>query len=101
MLMYKLLIFLKKTDEEKINEHFEEYTLKYLKELNAERLKVGEVESNLLLDIKYSKYCEVETDSKSSFDELMNSKTGKLLSKDLMEFHQYLTVIPIIIDDLK
>ena len=99
--MYKLLIFLKKTDEEKINEHFEEYTLKYLKELKAERLKVGEVESNLLLDIKYSKYCEVETDSKSSFDELMNSKTGKLLSKDLMEFHQYLTVIPIIIDDLK
>lgn len=99
--MYKLLIFLKKSDDEKINNHFEEYTLKYLKELSPERIKVGEVESNLLLDVKYSKYCEVEADSKSSFDELMNSKTGKLLSKDLMDFHQNITVIPILIDNEK
>lgn len=99
--MYKLLIFLKKSDDEKINSHFEEYTLKYLKELSAGEIKVGEVESNLLLDVKYSKYCEVEADSKSSFDELMNSKTGKLLSKDLMDFHQNLTVIPILIDNEK
>ncbi len=97
--MYKLLIFLKETDEKEINNHFEEYTLKYLKELGADKIKIGEVESSLLLDVKYGKYCELETGSKESFDELMNSKTGRQLSKDLMDFHQYLTVIPVIFED--
>jgi hypothetical protein len=91
--MYKLLIFLKKTNDEKIFAHFEEFTLKYLSELAGKRIIPGKVESSLLLDTKYSHFSEFEVTKKEEMDILLNSKAGKGLNKDLMNFHEYVDVI--------
>ena len=91
--MYKLLLFLKKTDSKEINNLFNDYTLKYLSELNGKEVKAAVVESNLLLDEKYSKFCEVNVPSKEEWDLKMNSKAGKELNKHLMNFHQHITAI--------
>ncbi|MEO8398303.1 MAG: hypothetical protein ABI550_00665, partial [Ignavibacteriaceae bacterium] len=69
------------------------YTLKYLSELMGKDIKSGEVESNLLLEEKYSKFCEVSVSSKDEWDKLMNSKEGKALNKDMADFHQSVTAI--------
>lgn len=94
--MYKLLLFLKNTSEEQINTHFNEITLKHLSALAGKKIKSAAVESNPLLDQKYSRFCEVEVDSKEVWDQKMNSKEGKALNNDLIEFHQ--SVTPIFID---
>ncbi len=99
--MYKLLLFLKKTDNKEINNLFNEHTLKYLSELNGGKVEAGEVESNLLLETKYSKFCEVNVPSKEEWDKKMNSKTGREFNKHLMDFHQYITVIFVNYEDEK
>lgn len=91
--MYKMLLFLHKTDEEGVEDHFKEFTLKYLSDLAGTEIKAAEVESNLLLEQKYRLFCEVEAASKEEWDGRMNSKEGKLLNKDLMDFHEFITVI--------
>jgi hypothetical protein len=91
--MYKLLIFLKKTDEEKIITPFKESTLKYLSDLTGKEVKAGKVESNLLLEEKYSYFCEVEFSSKDEWDEKINTKEGRIFNKHLMDFHQNITAI--------
>ena len=99
--MYKLLLFLKKTDKEKIINHFNEFTLKYLSNVVNKKITAGKVESNLLTDEKYLLFCEVTVDSKDKWDELMNSKQGKDLNKDLAEFHEFLTAIFVNYEDSK
>jgi hypothetical protein len=91
--MYKLLLFLHKSDEEKVLEHFNDYTLKYLSEISGEKVEAATVESSLLLEQKFSKFCEVSVESKEIWDEKMNSDSGRELNKDLMDFHQFITVI--------
>jgi len=91
--MYKLLLFLNKTDEEKILNHFDDFTLKYLSDIAGQKIEAAEVESSLLLDQKFSKFCEVTVESKEVWDEKMNSKAGRELNKDLMDFHQFVTAI--------
>jgi hypothetical protein len=91
--MYKLLLFLKKTDNIQIFAHFEEFTLKCLSELTGKKITPGKVESNLLLDTKYSHFSEVEVAKKEEMDKLLNSKAGKELNKDLMNFHEHVDVI--------
>jgi len=91
--MYKLLLFLKKTDNKEINNLFNDYTLKHLSELSGKEIKAADVESNLLLEEKYSKFCEVSVSSKEEWDTKMNSKAGKELNKHLMNFHQHISVI--------
>lgn len=91
--MYKLLIFLHKTDNDEIVSHFNEYTVKYLSDLSGKTVKVADVESSLLLDVKYSKFCEITVDSKGVWDKMINSKEGRLLNKDIMDFHQFITLI--------
>ncbi len=91
--MYKLLLFLHKTDNNEVISHFNEFTVKYLSDLTGQSVKLADVESNLLLDVKYSKFCEITVDSKNSWDKMMNSKEGRLLNKDLMDFHQFITLI--------
>jgi hypothetical protein len=91
--MYKLLLFLNKTDDEKIINHFNDYTLKYLSEISGQKVLAASVESSLLLEQKFSKFCEVSVDSKETWDEKMNSKSGRELNKDLMDFHQSVTII--------
>lgn len=94
--MYKLLLFLKKTTDEQINTHFNEVTLKHLSDIAGKEIKSAAVESNPLLDQKYNRFCEVEVESKEVWDTKMNTKEGKALNSDLMEFHQ--SVTPIFID---
>jgi len=91
--LYKLLLFLNKTDDEKIIDHFEKFTLKYLSDITGEETKSGDVESNLLLEQKFSRFCEVSASSKEEWDRKMNSKAGRELNKHLMDFHQHITAI--------
>ena len=91
--MYKLLLFLKKSDDDHVLTHFNEFTLKYLSELSGEKVKFGKVESSLLLDTKYSHICELEVVEKDEMDKILNSKPGKELNKDLMNFHEYVDLI--------
>ena len=91
--MYKILFFLHKPVDEIFLNHFKEKTIKTLSELSGKEIFIAEVESNLLADKKFSYFCEAEFNSKDEMDKIMNSKAGLELNKDLMDFHQYLTVI--------
>lgn len=91
--MYKLLLFLHKTDDEQVINHFEKYTVKYLSEISGENVNIGNVESNLLLEQKFGEFCEVSFESKEKWQELMNSKAGRDLNNDLADFHKNVTVI--------
>ena len=91
--MYKLLLFLKKTDEKQVVEHFKEFTLKYLSELARQEIKAGKIESSLLLDKKYTLFCELETSSKEEMDHLLTTKAGKEFNNDLMSFHEHVDII--------
>jgi hypothetical protein len=91
--MYKMLLFLKKTDDEDAVSHFKDFTLKRLSELAQKEVKAADVESNLLLDVKYTKFCEIEVKSKEEWDKMMNSPEGRALNKDLMDFHNNINLI--------
>lgn len=93
--MYKQLFFLHKSENDKALPHFKDVILAHLTELSGRQTRLARVESNLLLDQKYSYFCEIEFESKDKMNELMNSKTGKQLTKDLMDFHQMITMISI------
>jgi hypothetical protein len=93
--MYKQLFFLHKSENDKALPHFKEVILKHLSEVSRKKVELASVESNLLLDQKYSYFCEVEFESKDKMNQLMNSKSGKQLTKDLMDFHQMITMISI------
>jgi hypothetical protein len=93
--MYKQLFFLHKSENDKALPHFKEVILKHLSEVSGKKVELASVESNLLLDQKYSYFCEVEFESKDKMNQLMNSKSGKQLTKDFMDFHQMITMISI------
>ncbi len=91
--MYKLLLFLNKTNEENIINHFKDFTLKYLSNVLKQEIKIGTVESNLLLEQKYSLFIEVSVKSNEEWISLMASKDGREFNKDLMEFYKHITPI--------
>ena len=93
--MYKQLFFLHQSENDKALPHFNDVILAHLSELSGKHIKLAKVESNLLLDQKYSYFCEVEFESKDKMNEMMNSKAGKQLTKALMDFHQMITIIAI------
>lgn len=93
--MYKQLFLLHKSENDKALAHFKDVILTHLSELSGRTINLARVESNLLLDQKYSYFCEVEFESKDKMNELMNSKSGKQLTKDLMDFHKMITMISI------
>ena len=93
--MYKLLFFLHKSDDENDLKHFEEVTVNHLKEITGDDILVAKVESNFLLETKYSNYCEISASSIDEMNKLMNTKAGKELNKDLMLFHNSITVISV------
>ena len=51
--MYKMLMFLKKTEDGNVEKHFRNFTLPILRELTGKELKAAKVESSLLIDKKY------------------------------------------------
>lgn len=91
--MYKVLVFLKKTNEEKVINHFKDFLAKYFSNLIGKELSIGEVESNPLLEVKYSLFFELEFESKEKWEKLIGSEAGENLEKDLIEFHKYITII--------
>lgn len=93
--MYKLLFFIHKPVDDKILDHFRNHTLEIISELTNQPVKLGGVESNLLTKQKYSYLCEAVFGSKDEMENAMNSKSGLALNKDLMDFHQYITVISV------
>jgi len=93
--MYKLLFFLHKTDDEDVIQFFKDNTVKKLEELIEGNVGIAKVESNLLLEQKYTYYCEISASTKDEIDRMMNSKAGKELNKSLMDFHKNITVIAI------
>ena len=93
--MYKILFFLHKSNDDGIIDFFNKIIVKKLGEVIGKVVSVAEIESNLLLEQKYSLYCEISTNKKEEMDELMNSRAGKELTKELTDFHQNLTVITV------
>ena len=93
--MYKLLFFLHKSDDENVLNHFEGVTVNHLNEITGDDIMVAKVESNFLLETKYSHYCEISASSIDEMNKLMNKKAGKELNKDLMLFHNSITVISV------
>ena len=91
--MYKMLMFLKRSDNPNVIRHFKNFTIPILNELNGEKIKIAKVESSLLLEQKYTWYCEIAVDSKEEWDMIMATKLGKKLNKDLMDFHQNVDII--------
>ena len=91
--MYKMLMFLKKTEDGNVEKHFRNFTLPILRELTGKELKAAKVESSLLIDKKYTYFCETAVDSKYEWDKLMASGEGKKLNKDLMDLHQNMDII--------
>jgi len=93
--MYKLLFFLHKTDDEDVLQFFKDNTVKKLEEIIRKDVGVAKVESNLLLEQKYTAYCEISAASKEEMDRMMHSKAGKEFNKSLMNFHKDITVIAV------
>lgn len=93
--MYKLLIFIHKSKENNFLNFFRNSFLPLLSEINGTEVKLAEVESNLLLDQKYSHFCELTANDKNDMDNKLNSSAGRSLSKLLMESHRNITVISV------
>jgi len=93
--MYKLLFFLHKTDDESVLQFFRDNTIKKLEGIIGKDVGIAEVESNLLLEQKYTYYCEISASSKEEMDKMMHSKAGKELNESLMDFHKNITVIAV------
>ena len=93
--MYKLLFFLHKTDDEDVLQFFRDNTIKKLEGIIGKDVGIAEVESNLLLEQKYTYHCEISASSKDEMDRMMNSKAGKEFNKSLMDFHKNITVIAV------
>jgi hypothetical protein len=93
--MYKILFFLHKSDDKDIISLFKEKIVIKLSEIVGMDVKTAVVESNLLLEQKYSHYCEISAKNKEELDILMHSKAGKELNKELTDFHKNLTVITV------
>ena len=62
--MYKLLFFLHKTDDDDVVQFFKDNTVKKLEEIIGGNVCMAEVESNLLLEHKYTYYCEISASTK-------------------------------------
>jgi predicted nucleotide-binding protein (sugar kinase/HSP70/actin superfamily) len=93
--MYKILFLLKKNNDPKVLEHFNNYILKYLSEISGSSVKSALVESNLLLEQKYESYCELIAPSKEDMDKMMNTDAGRELNKDLADFHKHIDLITV------
>ncbi len=99
--MFKILIFIHKTGDDKIINHFRDHTIKVLSEISNQNVNLAIVESNLLSEQKYSHFCEVVFNSKDEMERLMNSQKGLALNKDVMNFHQQITIISVNYDHFK
>jgi len=91
--MYKMLMFLKKSDDPNVEQHFRNFTVPALNNLSGKKIKTAKVESSILLEQKYDWFCEISVDSKYEWDKMMATGEGKKLNRDLMDFHKNIDLI--------
>ena len=96
--MYKQFFFLNKSEDKNSFQLFTNDLSKKFSDISGKEIHVAKVESNLLLDQKYSHFFEVEFESKDKLNELMNTAAGKQLTKDITNLHKSITVISVNFD---
>ncbi len=89
--MYKLILFLKKNDDESVISNFNR-SVELLSTLNKSEVAIAHVEPSLLSGEKYLYYCEFITLSKERMDELMASPEGREFNKIAGVLHNFLSV---------
>ncbi|MGE5354553.1 MAG: hypothetical protein ACM3P0_20895 [Acidobacteriota bacterium] len=90
--MYKILIFLKKTDDESVLARFTKSTLPRLESLAGQKVKLAEIEGALLSQEKFFKFCEAVFSRKEDLDKLLQTAEGKEFNKDLAGFGNHVSV---------
>lgn len=90
--MYKLLMFLKNTDDESVINSFKRST-ELLSEIKKENIKIANVEPSLIDDEKYLYFCEFIAESKEKMDEYMSSPEGREFNKIAGTMHRFLKII--------
>lgn len=84
--MYRLMIFLKKTDNEPLVNHFKDVILKYLREMSGQDIELAKVEGSSFMEDKYRYYCEISADSKEDIDKMMVSPIGRKFTREITSF---------------
>lgn len=93
--MYKVLIFIKKSEEDAVLEHFKSSTLPGLIRLTGQQIEIGHVDGGLLSEEKFYKFCEITFKSSQELNELLQTPEGKVLNRDLSSFHNFISVFMI------
>jgi hypothetical protein len=92
--MYRVLIFLYKVDEDFLN-YFVKNFIPILSDINGQEVKLAKVESNIILEQKFSHFCEITANSKDEMNLKLSSSSGKKLSILLINTHSKLSIINI------
>lgn len=90
--MYKILIFLKKTEDESVLVRFTNSTVPKFESLSGQKIKAAEIEGALLSQEKFIMFCEASFEKKEEMDRLMQTPEGKELNKDLAGFGGHVSV---------
>ncbi len=84
--MYRLMIFLKKTDNEPLVNHFKNVILKYLREMSGQDIALAKIEGSNFMEDKYLYYCEISAKLKEDIDKMMVSPTGRKFTREISSF---------------
>ena len=93
--MYKTIFFVHKSADESVKQAMSERVIPTLNELFKLKIDTGKVENNLLNEVNYDLFFEINCENKSEFDRLMNSQPGRNVSKELAGFFNDVTIYSI------
>lgn len=96
--MYKLILLLKKTDDNNPKSTFCELLPSKLKDFHN-KIFTGKVESSVLLDKQFEFYIEIVTNTKEEMDNLFASKDGKEINRILETISPFVTPLLINIEE--
>ncbi len=80
------MIFLKKTENEPLKNHFKRELVERLREVSGQNIKIAKVEGSLLTSEKFDYYCEINAESKDQIDKMLASPAGKKLSREISAY---------------
>jgi serine protease inhibitor ecotin len=90
--MYKMMIFLKKTENEPLRNHFKSELLSSLREISGQDIQIAKVEGSLLTTEKFEYYCEITAESKDQIDKMLATPKGKRLSREISAYVNELVI---------
>lgn len=90
--MYKLMIFLKRTDDDSVLQHFLNSTMPRLQKLTGQDTVSAVIEGSALNEEKFTRYCEFVFESADVLNQLLQSPEGKELNKDLASYHNNISI---------